>query len=804
MAYTDLRFALRLLRLRPASSAAVVLTLAMAIGANSTLFTVINAALLAPLPVADAERLVNVYTSDPDGTGFNGLSYPDYLDFTSSNGALEDALGYSGLMATVTGDGSSEVVFGEIVTPNYFSVLGVPLARGRGFTPAESAPVVVIGDRFWRRRFNADPAVIGQPVALNGRPYEIIGVAPAGFSGLLFRAISPDIWVPVSMMGAVRTDQRNNRDERWMFVKGRLKSAATAEEAQAAATVIGSGLAASFPASNKGRQFRVRPTLDVIVHPEGDRAVLAASAAIMAAAGLVLVVACANLAGIMLARGLARRREIAIRLAIGARRRDVIRQLFVESAVLSIIGGAGGLIAARWMAALLASWRPDLPVPISLNTTADLRVMLFTLTLTVAATVLFALLPALRIARTPAAGSMTAGMSGRRRRLIGLRDAVLVPQLAVAILLIAIAGLLARSLSKADGVDPGFDLRRTAFVALNLSMSGYDDDRARRFFEELARALEARGTIVAAGMTSRLPLDLYGDRSATITTDVDDVGRSVQIADVGEGYFAAMGIPIVRGRGLEGADARRDAAPVTVVSAAAARRYWPDSEPVGRRLRLNDESSFMTVVGVVADVKVQTLGEVPQPFVYVPLVRGQAALQRLVVQASGDPAAAVMEMRKVVRELDPAVAVFEARTMADNLHVMLYPYRAGAAVGSALALIAVVLAGVGLYGVLACGVNERLREIAIRMALGAPAVSLLRTVAAGTVRAIMLGAALGALMAIVAGRLLAGVLFGISPADPPALVLTVALLALVVAAASVGPLTRALRAAPMSMLRTSD
>ena len=801
----DLRYALRLLRLRPGSSAAIVLTLALAIGANGTLFTLVNAALFSPLPVERADRLVNIYTTTPTGTGFGALSYPDYADLAQSGGALADTLGYSGLMATLTGEGGSEVVFGELVTANYFAALGVRPAIGRGFLPVEGQergahPVVVISDRLWKRRFGADPNIAGRTLPLNGRPYTIVGVAPEGFGGLLFRAIAVDVWAPASMMAALRTDQLDNRDERWMFVKARLREGATAGQAAAQARAVASNLASAHPASNRGRTFRVVPTTEVVVNPDGDRGVLAASGAVMFAAGLVLVVACANLAGVMLARGLARRREIAIRLAIGARRLDVLRQLLIESALLSVIGGALGLALAGWLARALGAWRPDLPIPVSLNTAIDARVALFTAILTLLSMTAFALLPALRASRLPvasAASGFTAPGGRKRRRLFGLRDAVIVPQLAIAIALIAVAGLFVRSVGRADAVSPGFDTSHTAFIALSLGMSGYDEPRAKQFYEDLGRMLVEQNVATAAAGTTRLPLDLYGSQSAPIVLD-DGAERSVQTGRVGAEFFSVLDVPIVRGRAFD----RRDGSSgdsVAIVSAAAARRFWPDADPVGRVLRIGDSPA--TVIGVAADVKVQTLGEAPQPFIYRPLASGHQGLMRLVVRTAGDPDQAVERMRQAVRALDSAVAVFEARSMAHYVDVMLYPYRMAAAIGSAFGVLALALAGVGLYGVIACGVGERLRELAIRLALGARAPALVRATLGETIRAAAVGVGAGALLAFVAGQLLAEVLFGISPLDPVTLLWTAVLLVAVLVVAAAGPVRRALGVDPMSLLR---
>lgn len=804
---SDLRYALRLIRLRPGSSLAVVLTLALAIGANSTLFTLINAALFSPLPIRDIDRLVNVYTSGTNGAGFGGLSYPDFQDLRSAGEVFSEAIGYSGLIATATGEAGSEMVFGELVTANYFSMLGISPALGRGFEAREGEergahPVVVIGDRLWHRRFGSDPNVVGRTMTLNGRPYTIVGVAPKDFPGLLFRAISSDVWVPVSMMGQLRTDQLDNRDERWMFVKARLAPDVTADRASAAARAIATRLASAYPATNRGRTFPVLPTREVVVHPNADAGVFAASAALMLSSALVLIVACANLSGVMLARGLARQREISIRLAIGARRSDIVRQLLVESVVLAIAGAAFGLLLAKWAAGALAAWRPDLPVPVSLNTAIDLRVVLFTLAVSIAATAAFALLPAFRSARTPAAGSNAIVGPRRRRRLFGLRDGMLVPQLAIALLLIATAALLARSLSRADAVDPGFDIDRTAFVSLFLEMSGYDDARAERFYRELGARLVARGTASDVAVTGRLPLDLYGNRSLAISSEDDpSIRHVVQAAPVTGGYFRAMGIRMVRGRGFDARDEDPASPPVVIVSQAAARAYWGDTDPIGRRIRIGDGTPGSTVVGVASDVKVQTLGEAPQPFLYQPLRSDHAGLLRLVAHGNADPRAVVRDMRAVVRQMDPSVALFEARTMNEYLDVMLYPYRLAAGIGIAFGLLAIALAGIGLYGVLACGVGERVRELAIRTALGATPASLIRSTAAETARAAAVGLAIGTLLALAAGRALAEYLFGISPADPLAIAATAAVLLGVVGLASAGPVRRAIRVEPIQALR---
>jgi predicted permease len=632
-------------------------------------------------------------------------------------------------------------------------------------------------------------------VTLNGKPYTVIGVAPPDFGGLLVRAMTADVWVPVSMMGQVRKDELDNRAERWMFAKGRLAPGAAIDQVRAETRVVGARLEREYPATNTGRQFRVVQTSAVMFNPDADRAVLPAAGAVMFASLLVLLVACANLAGVMLARGITRRREIAVRLAIGATRWQIVSQLLVESAVLAVAGGALGLVGARWAAAGLAAWRPELPVPISLNTAVNWRVALFTLAVSALATILFALVPALRTSRTPAAGTANV-TAARRRRWIGARDVLLIPQVAIALMLVTVAALFARSVSRAGAVDPGFEPAHTAFVSVYLGMSGYDDARAAQFFERLSRSLQQDGTITHAALADRLPLDIYGNQTATVTVGARE--SVVQIAHVGAGYFEAMGIGVPAGRAFDPGDGR-PGADSAIVSAEAARAFWPARPAIGERLRIGDRVA--TVVGVAADARVQTLAETPQPFVYLPIQGDRAKLLRLIVRVTGDPSGAVARIRREVPALDPAVAIFESRTMTDYLGVMLYPYRLGAAVAAVLGLFALAVAGIGLYGVLACGIGERLRELAIRIALGATPATIVRAASAETIRATAIGTIAGTGLALAAGQLLAGVLFGISPADPVALAGTAAVIALVVAGASAGPVRRALRVAPMSILR---
>lgn len=806
----DLRLAARTLAKRPLFTLVVVVTLGLSIGANSAIFSVVNAALFAPLGVRAPDELVNIYTVDSTGSRHGASSYPDFLDLRQQSPGLSGLIGYSGLMTTVTGDGAPEVLFGEMVTGNYFSMLGVPLALGRGFLPEEDAtpgspPVAVLGHGLWLRRFGGDSSVVGRTIVLNGHPFTVIGVAPSRFKGLLFRGLVADLWAPVMMMGQLRTDHLSNRGERWLFVKGRLASGATVAQTAAVFTAIGSRLSEEYPATNRGRSFSVLPTEDVAVHPDGDRFVLPGAAVVLLLVGLVLLIAFTNLANLMLARAVDRRREIAVRIALGATRTQLVRQLASESLLLAGLGGLAGLALAGWFARGLIAFRPPIPVPISLAVGIDGRVVLFTVLASALACAVFGLAPALQAARasyTPALAG--ADPESTRRRRIRPSSVFLLPQLALSLVLLIVAGLFVRSIGNAGRVDPGFDLEHTATIALDLRLDGFTEPEAKAFYEDLARRVSTVAGIQGVTLTDRVPLDLYGSQAMTVSVPSLAGGageqRTVQFARADTGYFGTLGVPIVQGRKFTADEVMRNA-PVVMVSSYTAGRFWPDANPLGRRIRLEDSGAMAEVIGVAGDTKVQTLGERPEAFVYRPFDGRHARLLRFIARGSGAPDAMVEKMRRAVSAINPRVAIFEARTMSQQLDVMLFPYRMAAGVSSALGLFGLLLAAVGLYGVVAFGVARRTREFGIRMALGARAVDVIRLVVGESMRVVGAGLVLGLVLALAIARLLAGVLFGIAPGDPLTMIGIPILLALVTLAASVIPARRATRVNPSVALR---
>jgi predicted permease len=809
---SDLRVAVRTLARRPVFTAAVVLTLGLGIGATSTIFSAINALLFTPLPVAEPERLLNIYTTDSTGAGYGASSYPDFRDLRDGTRLFDGIVGYSGLLTTLTGtDGKApQVLFGELVTGNYFSVLGVPLAIGRGFLAEEDRtpgthPVVVLSHGLWQRRFGSDPTILGRSIRLNGQLFTVVGVAAPTFSGLLFRGLSADLWAPAMMMGQLRKDQLENRAEHWMFLKGRLAAGITETRAVAALREFGHALAREHAETNRGRTFTAVRTTSVAVNPEGDRAIYLGSVILLAMVGLVLLIVCTNLANLMLARTAARRREMAVRVALGASRGRLVRQLLTEATVLALAGGLVGLLIAFGLSRALSTFQPPLPVPLSLRVGIDARVVGFTALASLLAGVMFGLAPALEAGRQ----SLTPSLSGatlvttRRGRFGRLRTAFLLPQLALSLVLLVVAGLFIRSVANAGRVDAGFDLTHTALVALDLRLDGYDEARARAFYEGLSRRLGEAPGVAGLTVTDRIPLDLYGNQSTTIEvpspgTDAP-AGHTVQYARVDAAYFETLNVPLVRGRGFR-IEEIEQRAPVAVVSSHTAARLWPAGDGLGARLRLED-GRLVEVVGIAADTKVQTLGESPQLFLYLPFDARYARLLRLIVRTSGDPAGLVPLLRREITALDPAVGIFEARTLSQHLDTMLFPYRAAAGLASMLGLLGLLVAAVGLYGVVAFGVAQRTREFGIRMALGARAADVLRLVLGESLRVVIVAAAVGLALAIVTGHLLASVLFGIGPGDPVTMVTVTLLLGAVALLASWLPARRATAVAPAEALR---
>jgi len=626
----DVRYAARLLRRNPVFALTAALSLAIGIGANTTIFTVANALLFKPpAGVVDADRLVDVGRSQ-DGQGFDNNSYPNYLDLRARSPVFTDVYAYRlGPEAmSLGGRDGAERIYGEMVTTNYFSILGTRAHAGRLFLPSDGdrpgeTPLTVLSHRFWMRRFNGDAAVVGTTLQLNGRPFTVIGVAPEGFHGTTI--LTGDVWVPVNMVAEIAPRHESSllasRESVWLVMGARLKPGVSLRQAQAETDAIGRALEREFPEQNRGRGLRMVASSPI---PGNGAPVAAFMALLMAIAGAVLAIACANVAGVLLARATARRREIAVRLAIGAGRARLVRQLLVESALLFVVGAAAGLALARVATTIVTSAVPTLPVPVDVELALDARAIAFTIALSLAASVLAGIVPALHASRSEVIGGLKADAQGTPERQ-RLRNAFVVAQVAFSLVLIVAAGLFGRALQHAADVDPGFDTRGIEIASLDLSLAGYTADTGRPFARALVERVRALPGVQSAALGAVVPLSGSGLGLGGLRRPAADASTTPSLrADwnvVTPGYFAMMKMRLVAGRDFSEAD-RDNAAPVIIVNETAARRFWSTpraTDVIGRTILQQvappgtpNATRAMTVIAVSADTKYRSLGEDPR------------------------------------------------------------------------------------------------------------------------------------------------------------------------------------------------
>ena len=812
----DLRYAVRLLRRNPLFALTAVLSLAIGIGANTTIFTIANALLFKPpAGVADASRLVDVGRSQ-DGQGFDNGSYSNYLDIRARNTVFSGIYAYrlAPEPMSLRGKDGAERIYGEMVSTNYFNVLGTPPHIGRLFTSDDSeqpaaTPLAVLSHRFWMRRFNGDPAIVGQTLVLNGRPFMVIGVTPEGFHGTT--VLTSDLWVPVNMVGELASRLPpailTSRESAWLVMGARLKPGVTVGQAQAELANIGRALEQEFPDANRGKGLRVVASSPV----PGDGAPVAAfMTVLMAIVMLVLAIACANVAGVLLARATTRRREIAVRLAIGAGRGRLIRQMLVESTLLFLIGGSGGLVLARLMTGALLSLVPAVPLPIDVTLALDGRAVVFTLTLSLVAAILSGLAPAFHASRAEVVGDLKSDTQGGPER-IWLRHAFVVSQVALSIVLVVGAGLFARALQRASEIDPGFDPHGVELATLDLSLGGYTADTGRVFARELIRRVRETPGVQAAALSAVMPLGDRGIGLGGLAVPFFEPRNGRRFFDVDwnvitPGYFATMKMALLTGRDFSDAD-REGTPSVVIVNETAARQWWPRQDALGKTLLQEtgrpdapDAVRTLTVVGVARDSKYRNLGEDPRPFVYVPIQ--QQYMSRTVIAArSARGQRLAGELRALLASMNPNLPIVQSLTFDAYSQLGLLPQRIAASVAGSLGLVGVLLAAIGIYGVTAYMVSSRTREIGIRMALGAERASVVRMVLRQGLTLTMIGAAIGLAVAAAASRLLGSLLFGVGATDPLTFIGSTLLFFVVGAAACYVPARRATAIGAMDALR---
>lgn len=800
----DLRFSLRLLKRNPLFALTAVLSLAIGIGANTTIFTIASALLFrAPSAVADADRLVDIGRSQ-EGDGFDNNSYPNYVDLRARNTVFSDvyAFRFDAQPMSLGGANGAERIYGNLVTNNYFETLGVRPALGRLFTrddrtEAGAAPVVVLTHRLWTRRFQRDPNIAGRKLLLNGHLFTIAGVAPEGFRGTT--VFAGDLWVPMNMV-AEATPRRSasmltSREATWLLMGGRLKPGVTVERAQAELTLIGSALEREYPRENRGRGLRVAAMSPV----PGNGAPLAAFlAGLMAVAALVLTIACANVAGVLLARATSRRREIAVRLALGAGRARLIRQLLVESATLFLAGGILGLLLARVMTNLLLALLPSLPVPIDVALSLDARTLAFTTALSLAAAVLCGLVPALHASKRDVVSSLKvdASASPERQRL---RNVFVVAQVAFSVVLVVGAGLFVRALQRANRIDPGFDASGVELASLDLSLGGYTDTTGPLFARELIQRVRAIRGVQSATLSAVLPLGMGGMGLGPLAVPGGEKDIRTDWNVVEPGYFATLRTPILRGRDFDDRD-RLQTPLVAIVNETMARRLWPNQSAIGKVLLREDERK-LTVIGIARDAKYRSLGDPPRMFIYVPLQQAYLPRTTIVARSTNGQRLAV-EIRTLVASMNPNLPIVTSQTLDELTKFGLVPQRIAASMSGSLGVIGLLLAAMGIYGVTAYMVTSRTREIGIRIALGAERGDVVGMVLRRGMILVLIGVAIGTLLAAAASRVLGSLLFGLAPADPVTFTAAAALFCTIGLAACYVPARRATRIEATQALRS--
>ena len=812
----DLRFAARALARNPAFAAVAVLTLALGIGANAAIFGAVNGLLFRPLPVREPDRLVALFSLHGSGREPSGFSYPTYLDLRDKGTAFAGMIGQYGTPLSLSTGDRAEMAWGELVTSNYFSVLGVQPAVGRLFGPADdhgpgSMPYAVLSHAYWQSRFAADPRVVGQSIRLNGHPFTVVGVAPSGFTDTRLFAFLPDAWVPLPMHAQIIPGSERwlptNRGVGVLIVMARLASGVSLEQAQAATSGLLRQLAAEHPPGEMDAALLVMPGRPPFAHPGFvPRSALAFGASLsLGGVGLVLLVACANVASLLLARATARRREVGIRLALGASRGRLVRLLLTESLLLSVGGGALGLLLAAWGASFESALLPPSPFRLGFDAGIDFRVVAFTAALAILATVLAGLTPALQSARTDVLPALKDDAGGARAGRLSVRSILVVAQLAVSLLLIVGGGLFLKGLREGRRMDLGFRTEGALMFSVNPGIQGHDEAHGQELYLRLVERVRGLSSVSSVALAYPLPLDF-----TTSGADVVSEGREAPPEEqkisglfsiVDEGYYETLGTPIVRGRGFTEQD-REGARRVAVVNETMARRYWPGADAIGHRLRFGDAGPSLDVVGVARDGTYGFIGEDPRPYFFLPLAQNYSSPITMVVRSAADPKVLAGMLEREVSALDPDLPAFGMMTLEAFRRRSLSALEGGAIYSVSFGLLALGLAAVGLYGVVSYAVGQRTREIGVRVALGAGRGDVLRMVLGGAFRLGLVGVALGLGLALGAAPLLSSVLPGVSGRDPLVFGVAPALLLAVVLLASLGPARRAARVEPRVALRS--
>jgi putative ABC transport system permease protein len=816
----DIRYALRNLRKSPAFAAIAIITLALGIGANTAIFTVVNAVFFHPIPVKDPARLVEIFTIDQRKffgltNNFFPTSYPNAEDIQrrvqSFDGMTVYAFGFTPVSMTV--DGHPNQYFAQLASGNFFDVLGVHAQLGRTFRPEEdrtagAGPVVVLNHGFWERVFASNPGVIGQNVLLNGQGFTIIGVAPRGFQGTSVIG-GPDMWVPVSMHDQILTglskELFNERRFLGFSSVGRLKEGAQPEQAKAELQAIASDLEKAFPLANKGRSFTLQPLLESSIAANQRDQFKRAGIMMMAVVGIVLVIACFNIANLLLARASGRKREMSIRVAIGASRSRIITQLLTEALVLAIAGGLLGLGLALAGRDVMWRFRPPQLTADGMDLSLDWHVMAFTLAVAVLTGLIFGLAPALQASRPDLVSELKerAGGDLRKGKRFNVRDFLISLQVAVCLIALVGAGLFLISLRNAREMNPGFDTHNLAMLSFDLGALNYDTARAREFERRVLESAQSTPGIRGAALSNTIPL-FNGGFGRTLFKEGEDnnngqSGHVTQFSVMSPEYLQTMGIAMVRGQGFD-TTMRENTPRVTIINETAARQIWPNEDPIGKRFTFFRDTEPTKVVGIVRDSAYNALGEEPRPYMYVPLLQVPNAAATLFFRTQGDPRTVLNTMRGRIQEMDRNLPITNVWPIGEVISQSLWASSFGASLLTVFAMIAMTLCAVGIYGVVGYSVGQRIREFGIRLALGAQPGDVLLMVLKQSALIMAVGLVAGLVASFLLARLIVTFLYGVNTNSPLAFLAMAVVLAAVGVFASYIPARRAAKVDPMVAL----
>ena len=816
----DLRYGIRMLAKNPGFTVVAVLTLALGIGANTAIFTIVNAVLLNPLPVADASRLVQLDTTDKKTTVALGnatrlgISFPNYEDYARQASVFSGLAAFQPTGLTLSGGEKPKLFQGYLVTANYFDVLGVNAMLGRTFRPDEDQHpggdgVAVLSYGLWSREFGGARDVLGRRLNLNGTSYTVIGVTPPQFKGTLLFASADQIWIPVSMHRQVLAGfiEANFQERRFLDFTaiGRLRAGVSERQAESAVETVASRLEQQYPKENQGRGGTLSPIADASLGINLHDQVARAGEVLMGIVGLVLLIACVNLANLLLAQTARREKELCLRAALGAGSGRLVRQSLTESLLLSLVGGAVGLLIGYWGRSVLWSYRPAFLRQADLALSLDGRVLAFTFAIAVLTAILFGMVPAWKVSRPNLmdvlnTGGRSGSMAWGRSRF---RQALVVSEVALALVTLVGAGLFLRSLRYAQGLDPGFESKKLFVIGVDLGSQHYDQDHGEQYYRDAIERAGSSPGVLSAAVASNFPLG--GGLARTIFLEGQDEksgkrGTLTSLNAVSSGYFQTVGIPLLRGRAFNDLD-RKETKPVAIVNHAMAKHFWPSENPLGKRFHFFGETQLLEVVGEVADSWQFGVAEDPQPVAYMPITQDYSPFGVLDVRTAGNPSAVIPSVREQVQSIDRNLAFIAVNTIGELLDQGLWAPRMGAMLLGVFGLLALLLATVGIYGVLSYSVSQRTQEVGIRMALGATSRTVLGLVVGQGMLLVAIGVGIGLAGSLGLARLLASLLFGVKTSDPATFAVVSLVLAVAAFVATYIPARRATKVDPITALR---